>query len=95
MASVTAIMGTISISFNTMDNALLHEYVHYPEYKIEDRITFALIHACLYSAESDDERDNKSTAANTSDQSCDDGGSRSSLSAIVVFVSATSDLVCC
>ena len=45
-----------------MCNALLHVSGHYPADKIEERITFALIHACLYLAESYDERDDKSAS---------------------------------
>ena len=62
-----------------MDDTLLHAYGHYPEDKIEEQITFALIHARLYVSESDDERDNKSASANTFYISCGGGGSRSSL----------------
>ena len=62
-----------------MDNALLHESGHYPEDKIEEQINFALRHTRLYLAESDDERDDKSAAANTFDISCVGGGSRSLL----------------
>ena len=40
-----------------MDNAILHVYGHSPADKIEERITFALIHAGLYLSESDDELD--------------------------------------
>ena len=61
-----------------MDNPLLHAYVHSPEDKIEERITFTLSHASLYFAESYDERDNKSAAENTFDISYDGGRSRSS-----------------
>ena len=78
-----------------MNNALLYEYVNYPEDKIEEQITFALIHANLHSYESEDEQDDKSTAANAFDRSCGDGGSSSSLSDIVVSVSATSDVFFC
>ena len=78
-----------------MDNALLHESGNYPEDNIEEQITFALSHAHLCLAESDDERDDKSAAANTFDISCGSGGSSSSLSAITVSVSATSDVFCC
>ena len=60
-----------------MDNALLHTSGHYPADKIEERSTFSLIHARLYLAESDDERDDKSAAANTFDIYCGGGGSRS------------------
>ena len=62
-----------------MDNDLLHVSGHSPADKIEERITFALIHARLYLSESDDERDEKSAAANTFDISCGGGGSISSL----------------
>ena len=68
---------------------------HSPEDKIEERIIFALRHAHLYLAESYDEQDNKSSAANTFDISCGGGGSSSSLSAITVSVSGTSGVVCC
>ena len=78
-----------------MDNALLHAYVNYPEDKIEERITFGLRHACLYLAESYDERDNKSAATNKFDISCGGGGSSNSLSAITVSVLATYNAVCC
>ena len=46
-----------------MDNALLHASGHPPADKIEERITFALRHAHLFLAESDDEQDDKSAAA--------------------------------
>ena len=62
-----------------MDNALLHASILSPEDKIEERVTLALIHARFYLSESDDERDNKSTAASTFDISCGGGGSISSL----------------
>ena len=78
-----------------MDNALLHAYRNYSADKIEVLITFDLSHAHLYLSESDDEQDDKSAAANTFDRSCGDGGSRSSLSAIVVSVSDTSVVVRC
>ena len=78
-----------------MDNALLHASGHYPSSKIEERITFSLIHACLYLAESDDERDYKSAAANIFYISCGGGEYSSSLSAITVYLSATYDVVCC
>ena len=78
-----------------MDNALLHFSGHSSANKIEDWITFTLIHARLYLDESDNEQDNKSAAANTFDISCGYGGSSSSISAIVVSVSYNSDLVCC
>ena len=78
-----------------MGNSLLHASGHYPVDKIEERITFELIHACFYLAESNNERDNNSVAANKFAISCGGGGSRSSLSAIAVSVSATSGVVCC
>ena len=62
-----------------MDNDLLHSSGHYPADKIEERITFVLIHARLYLSESDDELDNKSATANTFDISCGGGRYRSSL----------------
>ena len=62
-----------------MDNDLLHASGHSLVDKIEKRITVALIHARLYLAESDDEIDNKSAAANKFDKSYGGGGSRSSL----------------
>ena len=69
-----------------MDNALLHGSGHTPADKTEERITFALIHALLYLAESDDEQDNKSAAAKIFDISCGGGGYSSSLSAITISV---------
>ena len=78
-----------------MDNYLLCASGHSPEYKIEYRIAFALIHARLYLYESDDEQDDKSSAVNTFDISCGNEGSIPSLSAIAVSVSATSDVVRC
>ena len=63
-----------------MDNAILHASGHSQEEKIEERIIFALRHACLYLDESDDEHhDYKYAAANTLYISCGGGGSRSSL----------------
>ena len=62
-----------------MYNYLLHASGHFQAEKIEERITFALSHAHLYLAESDDYGDNKSTAANTFDISCGGEGSRYSL----------------
>ena len=79
MAPVVAMMGAISLLFSTMDNALLHASGNPPVDKIEDRITFALRHARLYLFESYDERDDKSSAANTFDIFCGGGRSRSSL----------------
>ena len=78
-----------------MYNSLLYASVHYPADKIEDRITFALRHAHLYLAESDDEQDDKSSTKNTFNRSYGGGGSSSSLSSIGVSVSPTSDVVHC
>ena len=58
-----------------MDNYLLHASGHSPAYKIDEKITFVLIHAHLYLAESDNEQDGKSVAAHTFDISCGGGGS--------------------
>ena len=69
-----------------MDNALLHASGNYSEDKIEEWITFALIHARLYLAESDNEQDDKSVSANTFNISCGGGRSISSLSVINVSV---------
>ena len=69
-----------------MYNALLHAPGHSQADKIEEWITFALIHARLYLSESDDERDDKSAATNTFNISCGGGVSSSSLSAITVSV---------
>ena len=55
MAPVTAKMDTIYLLFSEMDNDLLHVSENSTEDKIEERITFALIHARLYLFESDDE----------------------------------------
>ena len=88
-------MGKISLWFSALDNALLHASVYSPADKIEEQIIFALSQVRLYLAESDDERDNKSAAANTFNIYCGGGGSSSSLSATTVYVSATSDVVCC
>ena len=57
-----------------MDNSLLHTSGHSPSDKIEDRIAFALSHTCLYSSESDDERDEKYAAENTFNIYCGGGG---------------------
>ena len=48
-----------------MYNDLLHDSVHSPSDKIEERIPFAFIHARLYLYESDDEQDDKYSAENT------------------------------
>ena len=72
-------MDEISLWFSAMDNALLYAFGIYPEYKIEERITFAFSHARLYLYESDDDWDDKSAAENTLAISCGSGGSRSSL----------------
>ena len=50
-----------------MDNALLCASGLSPEDKIEERIPFALCHARLYLAKSDDEQDDKSAAAKSFD----------------------------
>ena len=60
-----------------MDNDLLHASGHSPADKIEERITFALSHACLYLAESDYEQNDKYSAANTLYTTCGGGGSSS------------------
>ena len=73
----------------------MHASGHSSTDKIEERITLVLSHVCLYLSESDDERDNKSAAANTFNISCGGGGYRSSLSDITVSVSDTYDVVCC
>ena len=78
-----------------MDNAVLNASGNPPADKTEERITFDLSHARLYLSESDDERDNKYSDANTFYISCGGGGYTSSLSAITVSVSVTSDVVCC
>ena len=62
-----------------MDNALLYASGHSPSDKIQERVTFALIYARLYLAESDDEQEEKSAAVNTLYISYGDGGSSSSL----------------
>ena len=69
-----------------MDNAILHASGHSQADKIQERITFALIHVRLHLAESYDEQDNKSATANIFDISCGNGGYSSSLSAITVYV---------
>ena len=43
-----------------MDNDVLHVSGHSPADQIKEQITFALIHARSYLAESDYEQDNKS-----------------------------------
>ena len=88
-------MGEIYLLFGAMDNFTLHASGHSPEDKIEERITFALIHAVLYLAESDDEQENKCAAENTFYISCGDRGFCSSLSSITVSVLDTSDIICC
>ena len=42
----------------------MHAYGHSQANKIEERINFAVRHAHVYIAESDDEQDDKSAAAN-------------------------------
>ena len=59
-----------------MYDDLLHVSGNYPAYKIEERITFSLIHANLYLFELYDERDEKSATADTFDISCVSVGSR-------------------
>ena len=78
-----------------MDNAIPHVYLHSPEDKIEERITYDLSHAHLYLAEYDDEQADKSATENTLYISCGGGGFSSSLSSITVSVSATFDVVRC
>ena len=78
-----------------MYNDLLYSYGNSPADKIEKLITFALSHARLYLAESDDELYDKSAAGKTFNISCGDGVSSSSLSAIAVSLSATYDLIRC
>ena len=48
MATVTAIMDAIYLSFSAMDNDLLRASGYSPADKIEEHITFALSHARLY-----------------------------------------------
>ena len=48
-------MDAISLRFSAMDNDLLHSSGYSLSDKIEERITFALIHASLYLDESYDE----------------------------------------
>ena len=74
MAPITAIMDAIYLWFSAMDNDLLHASVHSLSNKTEVRITFDLSHAHLYLSESDDEWDDKSSAANRIDISCGGGG---------------------
>ena len=88
-------MGAISLWFSATYNVLLHASRHHPEDKIEECITFVLIHASLYLVESDDEQDDKSATANTFDVSFGGGGSSSSLSDITLSVLATYNVVCC
>ena len=88
-------MDDISLLFSALNNALLHASGHYPEDKIEERITFALSHARLYLAESYDEREDKSATENKLDISCGGGGYSSSLSATTVSILDTSDVVGC
>ena len=95
IAPVAAIMDAISLLSGSMDNAPLHVSAHFPDDKIEEWMTFSLSHARLYLAESDDERDDKSDAAKIFDISCGGGGYSSSLLAITVSVSDTSDIFCC
>ena len=78
-----------------MENDILHASGNSTAYKIEEWITFALIHARLYLSESDDERYKNYFAEKTFDISCGGGGYSSSLSAITVSLLATTDVVCC
>ena len=55
MAPFTAIMDAIYLLFSAIYNALLCASGHSPEYKIEEWSNFALSHASLYLADSDDE----------------------------------------
>ena len=71
-----AIFDAISLLFIAVDNISLRASGYYPSDKIKERIAFALIHARVYLAESDDERDDKSAATNTFDISSGGGGSR-------------------
>ena len=77
-----------------MYNDLLHSSGNYPADKIEEWITFALIHARLYLSESDNEQDGKSAVSKKSIHPVvvED---LSSLSAINVSVLDTSNVVCC
>ena len=77
MAPVTTITGTVSLRFNEIYNYLLHASIHPPVYKTEYQINLALIHARFYSAESDDERYEKSAAVNAFNRYCGGGGSSS------------------
>ena len=95
MVPVTAIMDAIFLWFSAMDNALLYASGISLEDKTEERIPFALCHACLYLTVSYDDWDNKSAAANTFDILCGVGVSISSLLTITVSVFATSDVVGC
>ena len=61
--------------------------------KIEEWITFALIHAHLYLAESYDEQDDKSAAANTFYISCGGRGSSFSISSFIASALSTSNVV--
>ena len=54
-----------------------------------------MIHARFYSAESDDERYEKSAAVNAFNRYCGGGGSSSLWSSIVFSISSTSDVVHC
>ena len=73
----------------------MHVSGNSPADKIEEHIIVSLSHARLYLAESDGKLDDKSAAANIFYISCGDGGCSSSMSAITVSVSATSNVVCC
>ena len=86
------IMGGEKLWSGTMDNALLHVSEHSLADEIEEWITFALSYVFLYLVESDGEKDDNSAAANTFYISCGGGVSISSLLAITVSVSTTSNL---
>ena len=95
MAPVANRIGWIYLWFVAMDNYLLHESGHSPADKIEERFNFSLSHTSLYLAESDDEQDDNSAAANTFYIFCVGGGYISSLSAIIFYVFSNSDVVRC
>ena len=88
-------MDEIYLWLSTMYNDLLCASGHSPENEIEKRIPFTLCHAHLYLTKSYYDWDNKSAALSTLDISCEGGGSRSSLSAIAVYLLDTSDVVGC
>ena len=73
----------------------MHARGHSPLDKTKERITFSLIYTPLYLTESYDEQYDNYAAANTFNICCGGGVSRSSLIAITVFLSDTSDVVYC